>query len=72
MRWLIALASLPLYANGAELSITGETSSITFNAYAHRERAVELVATNGQLNLSGVFLAEDVMVEGSKARACAT
>jgi len=58
---LSCLASIPILLLGAKLDIAGETSKVVFNAYGANVVPMEMVARNGQLNLSGVLLANDVV-----------
>jgi hypothetical protein len=62
MMMLTLLAPLPILVIGAKLHISGETSSVVFNQYGPETTTpIEMVAQNGQLNLSGVFVAHDVV-----------
>ena len=55
------LAVVPILMLGANLDIAGETSRVVFNAYGQNANPMEMVAQNGQLNLSGVMVAKDVV-----------
>ena len=58
---LSCLASVPILLLGAKLNIAGETAKVVFNAYGANAVPMEMVAQNGQLNLSGVLVANDMV-----------
>ena len=59
------LPTLPFVVLGADdalLHISGDTARINFNAHSPNNTDMEMVAQRGQLNLSGVMVAQDYLV----------
>jgi alpha-tubulin suppressor-like RCC1 family protein len=55
------LVSAPVLVQAATLHLSGDTARVVFNAHAVDAMPIEMVAHNGQLNLSGVMVANDVV-----------
>ena len=58
---LSCLASVPILVLGGKLDLAGETAKVVFNAYGANAVPMEMMAHNGQLNLSGVLVANDMV-----------